>query len=95
MQLSAVLPYIQYSFQNITPGSPALLLTSVLCDEPHLVRSSLEDAGALVDRLSPQADVFVLELLGCAVHRFGNQAAFWYLTLWRRSMTNAHIELGQ
>lgn len=49
---------------------------------PHLVRSSLEDTGALVDGLSPQTDIFVLQLLCCAVHGLGNQTTFWYLTLW-------------
>lgn len=43
--------------------------------------SSLEDAGALVDGLRPQADVFVLQLLGRAVHGFGDQAAFRHLAL--------------
>lgn len=53
----------------------------MLCVRPHLVWSSLEDAGALVDGLGPQTDVFVLQLLGCAVHGLGNQATFRYLTL--------------
>lgn len=48
----------------------------------HLVRRSLEDTGALVDRFSPQTDVFVLQLLWCAVHGLGNETTFWYLTLW-------------
>lgn len=48
---------------------------------PHLVWRSLEDAGTLVDCLRPQADVFVLQLLCCAVHGFGDEAAFWHLAL--------------
>lgn len=43
--------------------------------------SSFEDAGALVDGLGPQADILVLELFRRAVHRLGNKAALWYLTL--------------
>lgn len=84
MQLSNVLPYIFTS--NLTAGFPSFPLTLVLCVKPHLVWRSLEDAGALVDRLGPQADIFVLQLLGRAVHRLGNQAAFWYLTLQRKGM---------
>lgn len=45
------------------------------------MRRSLEDAGALVDGLGPQADTFVVQLLGCAVHGLGDQAALWYLAL--------------
>lgn len=79
MQLSNVLPYIFTS--NLTADFQSFPLTLVLCVEPHLVWCSLEDTGALVDGLGPQADIFVLQLLGRAVHRFGNQAAFWHLTL--------------
>lgn len=59
----------------------------------HLVWTSLEDTGALVDGLRPQADVFVLQLLGCAVHGLGNEAAVRDLTLQREIM--AHVEEGQ
>lgn len=53
------------------------------------MRSSFEDAGALIDHLSPQTDVLVLDLLGCAVHGLGNQATLRYLTLQRKS-TRVH-----
>lgn len=69
---------------------PTFIYAKVLHVQSHLVWSSLEDAGALVDRLGPQADIFVLQLLGCAVHRFGNQAAFWYLALQRKTCIYEH-----
>lgn len=55
------------------------------------MRSSFEDAGALIDHLSPQTDVLVLDLLGCAVHGLGNQATLRYLTLQRKK---AHVYIG-
>lgn len=48
---------------------------------PYLVRSSFEDAGALVDGFRPQLDVVVLQFLGGSVQRFGNQASLRNLTL--------------
>lgn len=65
---NTVLPYIPTPQEGLRAG-------------PHLVWSSLEDAGTLVDGLCPQTDVFVLQLLGCAVHGLGDQAAFRNLTL--------------
>lgn len=80
-QHAALLSCPTYSFKTSLP------LTSPSSGvQPHLMWSSLEDAGALVDCLSPQADILVLKLLRCAVHRLGNQAALWYLTLQRESM---------
>lgn len=65
--------------QNIITASPSV--PGALFVQPHLMWSSLEDTGALVYCFGPQADIFILHLLGCAVHGLRNQAAFWNLTL--------------
>lgn len=81
MRLSLLLSHSCANQQHILGILPPTL---VLCLQPHLMWRSLEDAGALIDCLSPQTDILVLQLLRRAVHGLGNQAALRYLTLQRK-----------